>query len=311
MSAWRKRLRSWMLRRLPLQRSLQLNHQRIYLLPTRMGWMLLLVSAAVWLGALNYAVSLAYALSFWLVSLLLLSVGMAFRQLLGVKVAVTAEQDALAGHEVSFTLDLGWASAEPRRLILQYGDELLPVPVAGGELILNVASRQRGICSLPALQLYSEAPLGLIRAFAYLRLQGQAYVYPEPIEDAFLGHDPTSQGEQQQLIGQDTVSHLGTWQADMGLRRIAWKHYAKRGELLARHLQGEMAGASQSLIAWDAYPAHMNAEQRLSRMCWQLLAAMRNHREVCLRLPGREQRLAASEMRRGLRLLATFGGHHA
>jgi hypothetical protein len=46
------------------------GQRRIYLLPTRFG-LLLLVAAAVWVGALNYAVSLAYVLAFWIIGLLL------------------------------------------------------------------------------------------------------------------------------------------------------------------------------------------------------------------------------------------------
>ncbi|MNT48694.1 hypothetical protein D3C72_1854900 [compost metagenome] len=51
----------------------------------------------------------------------------------------------------------------------------------------------------------------------------------------------------------------------------------------------------------------MTAEARLSRLCWQLLAAARRGEDVVLRLPQQELRLTAGEVRPGLRALAGFG----
>ncbi|XLM20216.1 hypothetical protein MKD33_17815, partial [Chromobacterium piscinae] len=83
MSLFRDRLRHWWLARLPLQDRCELTQRRIYLLPTRFGLLLLTVALAVWVGALNYQVSLAYALAFWIVGLALVAVLMAYRQLSG------------------------------------------------------------------------------------------------------------------------------------------------------------------------------------------------------------------------------------
>ncbi|MTD32831.1 hypothetical protein [Paludibacterium denitrificans] len=93
------RLRQWWLNRLPCETSCTLTQRRIYLLPTRFGWTLLLVAAAIWLGALNYSVSLAYALAFWLVALLLVAVLMAYRQLVSLQLTPQSSEPVFAGGE--------------------------------------------------------------------------------------------------------------------------------------------------------------------------------------------------------------------
>jgi hypothetical protein len=87
------------------------GQRRIYLLPTRFG-LLLLVAAAVWVGALNYAVSLAYVLAFWIM-VLLLAVLMAYRQLAGLQLQVEAGKGfCRAGCRLPSVADQsGWCGA--------------------------------------------------------------------------------------------------------------------------------------------------------------------------------------------------------
>jgi len=310
MSRWRKAASSWLLRRLPRQQQLVLGQSRIYLLPTTFGWGLLLVAWAVWIGALNYAVSLAYVLSFWVVSLVLIAVVLAYRQLAGLAIRCGAVDDVVAGSHALFPLQLQWPEGESRLLRLGWHDEaggvVLDYP---GEVLLPRLTLQRGQMTIPPLRVYSESPLGLVRAFAYLRLQTQVCVYPQPCADERTAASLPDGGQlrEQQPVPGELFSHLVTWQPELGARRIAWKAYARRGVLLARRFEEPQAARATCLLEWSAYPAEMAAEARLSRLCWQLLAAARRGEDVVLRLPQQELRLTAGEVRPGLRALAGFG----
>ena len=129
---WRGRLRRWMLRRVAPQPHCRLEQNRIYLLPTRFGLTLCLVALAVWIGALNYDVSLAYALSFWVAGLLLVAVLMAYRQLAGLQLRALNAEPVFAGDVARF------------RVLLRHDD--------AGERLLNLAlldDAEAQVCRLP------------------------------------------------------------------------------------------------------------------------------------------------------------------
>lgn len=310
MSRWRKGLSGWLLRRLPRQHELVLGQSRIYLLPTPFGWTLLLVALAVWLGALNYAVSLAYVLAFWIVSLMLVAVWQAYRQLAGLAVHCAAVPPVFAGSVATFPLQLSWSSPEARRLQAGWlNEEALPVVTQSGELALPLPAVRRGQLAMPPLQIFSEAPFGLIRAFAYVRLQAEACVYPQPLPDEQPArYLPAAAGQHGRMqAGGELFSHLASWRPEQGVRRIAWKVYARQGKLVARQFAEPAAAHGTRLLDWAMFPDAMAVEERLSRLCWQLLEVGRSGDACLLRLPQQELMLAAAEVVPGLRALSLFG----
>lgn len=297
-----------MARRAPRAPSVTLSQNRIYLLPTRFGLLLFGVAVLVWIGALNYAVSLAYVLSFWIIALLLLSVFTAYRQLAGLALRAEAGGPVFAGDSADFVVHLAWPQ-EPGRLRLRWQD--------GGErerwqddgrVLLALAAPRRGQLAMPPLRVWSDAPLGLIRAFAPVRLAASVWVYPQPLPDA---RAPTPGGGEDDSLLQrrdgDEFAGLTAWQPAQGMRRIAWRVFARSQTLAAREFASLLPQGRQLLLDWSDYPPTMAAEERLSRLCWRLLQAQQGGATVLLNLPQQQLLLPDGDVTPGLLALAQFG----
>ncbi|CUA86697.1 Protein of unknown function DUF58 [Gulbenkiania indica] len=316
MLPFRDTLRGWLLRRLPAVGRQRLTQQRIYLLPTPFGALLLLVAAAVWVGALNYGVSLAYALAFWVLALVCVSILMGFRQLHGLVIACEGWAPAFAGDTVGFQLRLTAPDTRLRRLQVHVIGSSTPVGGAcelrGGmnaELTLAVPAERRGRLPLPPFEVCTEMPFGLVRAFAYVRLAETALVYPRPVPDT--GRGRRQSGEEGAAVrflpGNDDFAFLADYQPGDPLRRVAWRHWARRGSLVTKRFDSPVAQGVVRLD-WADYPQGMDAESRLSRLTWRVLECERRSEAYLLRLPG----MTILPGREGsLRALALYGGPSA
>lgn len=308
MSRWRKALDGWMARRAPRAPQVTLTQNRIYLLPTRFGLLMLVVAVLVWVGALNYAVSLAYVLSFWILALLLLSMFLAYRQLAGLALRAQSCGAVFAGDEAEFVVQLAWPQREVGRVRLSWlsgGARERWQP--DGTARLSQGGTVRGQLQMPALRVWTEAPLGLVRAFAPLRLAAVAWVYPRPLEDG--PHHAAGRGELLDVTpqpGGDEFAGLTAWQPQQGVRRIAWRVYARNQTLAARDYATEVPQGRQQVLDWFDYPPQMAMEERLSRLCWRLLQLQQSADEVVLNLP-QQQLLLTGDITPGLLALAQYG----
>ncbi|WP_233201141.1 DUF58 domain-containing protein [Chromobacterium alticapitis] len=313
-SPFRERLRRWWLARLPLQDSCELTQRRIYLLPTRFGLLLLAVALAVWVGALNYQVSLAYALAFWIAGLTLVAVLMAYRQLAGLKLSAEPGGAVFAGETARFRLLLDNPQPLPRRLAVypQGVAEAAQACALDGRASavaeLETPAPRRGWLELPLCVVESDAPFGLIRAWAVLRLRARLLVYPAPLPDAARGAKEGDDGEGgASQPGGDDFSHLDAYRYGDTPRQIAWKVLARRDTLASKRFAGE-SGAELKLIRWTDYGQDADVERRLSRMAWRVEQCERRRQHYRLCLPGAEIGPQPRQRELALGALALFGG---
>lgn len=295
MLPFRKRLRGWWLRRLPKEAACRLGQRRIYLLPTRFGLLLLLVAAAVWVGALNYAVSLAYVLAFWVIGLLLVAVLMAYRQLAGLQLQVQEAEGVFVGQFAECRLHLRNDTALPRQLLLQaeHGGESVSCMLAAMEqhpVAIAQLLNLRGRHVYPAIRLWSTAPFGLIRAFAWWRPDASVLAYPLPLPDR-EHHDQRYEAGRGRYLGhigddEDDFSHLGEYRQGDTPRQIAWSVLARRDVLASKRFASQPRGQALHQLAWQDYPALLDVESRLSRLCWRVLQCEKAGQHYRLQLPG-------------------------
>ena len=109
-------LRAWAARRhgrdtLPIT----INRRRIYILPTRFGFMLALMLVGMLIAGLNYNSNLGLAFAFLMVEHRARHHASLQSQLLGLQVDATTEVDAFAGREASFEFVLRNESSVDRR----------------------------------------------------------------------------------------------------------------------------------------------------------------------------------------------------
>lgn len=312
MFRWREALQRWVLRHTPREASVTLGQRRIYLLPTPLGAMMLLVALAVWVGALNYAVSLAYGLAFWIAALMLVSVLLAYRQLAGLQLHALPAANVFAGGEALFRLRLQWDDGQPRHVCLGWYGQPATLQRCRQPAVLDLPlpAPHRGQLAMPVLRVWSEAPLGLVRAFTQVRLDSRLWVYPRPLAEARVPAAASDEGEANvalALPGGDDFAGLAAWQPGQSVRSIAWRVYARRGVLAAREFATPQAPGGQLCLNWDDYPATMPPEQRLSHLCWQLLQAQAAGQGLLLYLPQQALQLGPGQGDEGLIALASFG----
>lgn len=300
----RRRLRQWMLRRAQPQAQCRLEQNRIYLLPTRFGLTLALVALAVWIGALNYDVSLAYALSFWVAGLLLVAVLLAYRQLAGLQLRALDAEPVFAGDAARFRVLLRHEDDGERQLslALEDGVETRIERLPGGaefEVELSVCGSRRGYMALPACQIWSEAPFGLVRASAWVRLRAQALLFPAPLQDGQRGRSLGGGDQPSDQPGEEEdFSHLDAYRVGDSPRRIAWKVLARRGALVSKQFAGE-GRAGLLALDWQDYGRGGDVELKLSRLAWRVEQCERLRQPYVLKLPTRsvgpqpQQRLLA------------------
>ncbi|MFN3899155.1 MAG: hypothetical protein ACK4ML_02170, partial [Alishewanella aestuarii] len=175
-----QKFQAYLARSQPAQPSVCLTQKRIYIFPSRLGlWFALLVLILYLLGT-NYQNNLILLSSFMLLSLLLLTMLLAFYNLYRLELSVVADAETFADQPAALPLQLNSANCQMLQLGLQ-GQRLQQlVPVISGPLAfaLQLPLLSRGCYELPRLKLSSQFPFGLFNCLSYPALSAQLWVYP-------------------------------------------------------------------------------------------------------------------------------------
>jgi uncharacterized protein (DUF58 family) len=251
---------------------------------------------AMLLTALNYNVSLGFALTFLLAGIGMACMWQAYRNLLGLGISPGSVAPVFAGATAAFALRLHNGEAHARigiqaSIPTQEGMSHAETSLDGegqATLTLRLPAPRRGRLALPRVTLSSRFPLGLFRVWSHADLALTALVYPAPepspppLPFASLQDDEGSAFSPPADNGADA---LRRYRVGDPLHRIAWKHSARTGRLLSR--TGQAGSQPACWLDWQALPPRLGSEQRLSRLCAWVLAAG-DAVEFGLRIPGIE-----------------------
>lgn len=268
----RQRLLDWALRgRAPEAAPIVLEQRRVFVLPTRFGLSFSALLMAMLIGAINYNLSLGYALVFLLAGLGVVAIFHSFRNLAHLRITPGRVEPAFAGETARFKLILANLRAKDRpaiRLRLPgLGRIEIDVPgMASAEAQLELPAQSRGWLTLPPVTLETTYPLGLIRAWAYTAPMMRCLVYPAPADVAApLPAVPgEAAGGARSHAGMEDFAGLRGHQIADPLRHVAWKAAARleQGPLMTKLFNG---AAAQSLwLDWDDLPSGLGVERRLS-----------------------------------------------
>ncbi len=298
-----------------------IGRDRVYILPTRQGYMLLAILMVMLLGAINYSNNMAFLLTFLVVGIGHNAMWYTHRNLLGLEVTALPVAPVFAGTAPLLTLRLEDRSARPREAIhlsAAGGTPSRPAflePSGSTEIAVPLEPRPRGIHRLPRQRLSTRYPLGLLEAWTWLTLDHEILVYPAPIPlDALALTGDESDGEQAENAARPDAApdEIREYRPGDPPNRIAWKAVARSGQLFVRDT-GSGSGAPVWLD-WDGVPA-TDPEARLSALCHRVLEANAQGQVYGLRLPGTRvgPDTGPDHLGRCLRALALFGlpGHSA
>lgn len=314
-----KRFITWALRAgAPEAMPIVLVQRRVYVLPTRAGLAYAAALAVMLTGAINYNLSLGYALVFLLGGLGVVAILHTFRNLAGLVVDIGRAEAVFTGETAVFRIVL---SGKIERCAVRLwvadgnktGTEAIVDLYAGEstEACLKLPAEQRGWLTLSRIGLETCYPLGLIRAWAYCAPDFRCLVYPRPARHA--PPPPLTGGaigsQFRDSPGSDDFHGLRGHQAADPPRHVAWKAAARR-EPDAPLLTKQFAGAA-GLPVWLDWQAltGFDVEQRLAVLTRWALDAHAAGLSWGLRLPGVDLAPAtgAEHLHAALRALALHG----
>ena len=269
-----------------------LVHRRVYIVPTRLGWLFALTLLILLIGSINYALSLGFALTFLLAGMGLVGMVHTARNLARMAISVGRAEPVFAGEAAQFRIYLEARGAFDRPAILarhvkSRSQLVVDVPVGGTtEVVLAVPAERRGWLPLGRVMLETRFPLGTFRAWSYVEPDARCLVYPRPERSPLpaASAESASGGMRSPVPGNDDYAGLRAYQLSDSPRHVAWKAVARSEDMLTKQFSGE--AAAELWLDWSRLPGGLGVEQRLSRLAGWVLAADRAGQPYGLRLPG-------------------------
>jgi uncharacterized protein (DUF58 family) len=289
-----------------------ITRRRVYILPTGLGLAYGAMLFAMLLGGLNYGNNLALALTFLLAGGAWVAMHECHRNLAGLVVEPAGHRAPFAGDDAEF--DFRLHAANPRHdLVVRAADwrsAAVAVP-AGGSAIApaHVPTRQRGLATLDLVRVESTFPLGLFTAWTWLHFHRTSAVYPRPAPRDAGGPPPAAEAGAAQdgrATGEEDFAGLRAFRHGDAPRRIAWKAYARGGELVTK----EYVGSARAPVVYDwADVPGRDLEARIGRLARWIVDAEERGDRYGLRLPGIDVAPGTGLPHRNqcLARLATFG----
>lgn len=292
----------------------RIRQRYVFILPTRTGLTFGLVLFITLVGSLNYQNNLGLFFTFLLGSVAIVSMHLAWLNLLGLEVRASPGGGVFAGEEAQFMITLRDPAQRSRADLRVRGEigRVHPVAIGRGEqdtIAITRATQQRGFLPLSSVPIETRYPLGLFRAWCFAQAPARVIVYPRPAAAAPLpplaaAGSARAQGVQGE--GSDDFIGPRSYKPGDSPRRLDWKALARERGLIVKQFGGDR---SEDLwLDWERAPS-ADTEARLGWLCRQVIDAADADIRFGLRLPGQVIPLDCGEphRRRCLEALASFG----
>ncbi len=270
----------------------RLKPGRVYILPTGVGMVFGIMTFAMLLGSMNYTNNLSFVLTFILVGIGLVSMHQCQRNLVGLELTFAGTEPVHAGQTLRVSIAVTNYSKSARHGIRLYHDGMQTEAqdLHAGEstvFVLPVPTERRGWVTLERFGVRTLFPFELFRSWAWLHMNIRGLVYPQPASDA-PEPPPTmvAHGHRQHdARGEEDFAGLRKYQVGDSPRHVAWKAYARSGQLLSKQFAG--ADTSSQWFDFDEI-ASGDAEERLCVLTRWIIDADRSMEDYGLRIPGTE-----------------------
>lgn len=291
LSELRQHIADWIFRaRTPEEAPAVLTQRRIFILPTRHGYLFAFILLLLLLASMNYQLSLGYLLAFLLAAMGATGMLHTFRNLARLSISPGRAEPVFAGETAHFKLVLSNVSL-PRFSVAARRKDAEPQFAdigrgASSAIEIPAAAVRRGWLRCGRMEIFTHYPLGLFHAWSYVDFGSSCLVYPKPDPTAgALPLDASTSGAGATLIpGDDEFNMLRPYRPGDSPRQIAWKALAREQGLLAKEFAS--TASSELWLDWERFGG-MGAEERLSRLTWWVLEADRLGLTYGLKLPGK------------------------
>lgn len=275
----------------PSAKEIRLNNRRLYILPTRFGYLYSMMLLVLLLAAINYQNSMAYVLTFLLTSLGIISLWQTHKNLLGLSIKLNTPSPVFQQQDLNLEFVIENPNQAERYAVgIQYQNQPPVYTRLEAEqtrtLTLTLPTLKRGLFQPAGVTLFTRYPTGLFHAWSWLRFDSQILIYPKPLYDSKLKESLSDRQYSKSTMDTadgDDFAGLREHRRGESLKHISWKAYAQGRGMLTKTFQGH---ASPSLwIDWFDMPATAT-EARLSQMTALVIQANQEGGKYGIRLPG-------------------------
>jgi len=268
-----------------------IGRRRVYILPTQLGAGYAALLFAMLLGGLNYGNNLALAFTFVLAAGGWVAMHQCHRNLAGLRLAPAGTRAPYAGDPAEFSFALSSAYARNDLVLSAAGGAAPPASVGAGSattVSVLAPTTRRGRVPLGRLRIESTFPLGLFRAWTWVHPELECLVYPRPAPRDREGPPPAIEAgsaHDGRARGEEDFAGLRAFRDGDPPRRIAWKAWARGGELVVK----QFVGAARAPVVLDLADAPgRDLEARLARLARWVVDAEERGDRYGVRLEARE-----------------------
>ena len=292
-----------------------LQRRRIYILPTRHGFVFAAMLFAMLLASLQYAASLGFAMCFLFAGLGLVAMQYCHNNLLQMTIRFGGSDAVFAGEEARFRLILeNGAAVERLDIVLECAESGAgPVDLAAGAsatLHLHCPATTRGYLELPRFSVATTHPANLFRAWTWVNMDARCLVYPrlaEPGREPPTGSTRPGHNSLRSREDDDFAGLRNATPSDPP-KRLAWKAFARSNQLLVKEFTG--GTAEPRLFSFDEL-RDLDVEGRLSQLARWCLDSAQSGMAFGLVLPQENIPAGSGDrhLHRCLQALALFPGY--
>jgi len=297
----------------PSKDKILLHNRRLYILPTRFGYLFGVMLLFLFLAAINYQNSMAFVLTFLLTALAIISLWQTHKNLLGVEIILQTPRPVFKGELCELVYHFSHQNNAYRYAVgIQYANEspayITIQPEGSARALLKIPTRKRGQFKPRGSVVFTRYPTGLFHAWGWLQFDAPILIYPKPVSNAVLQETVVEQHDGKMstsTIEGDDFAGLREHRVGESLRHISWKAYAQGKGLLTKTFQGH---ARPSLwIDWFQI-SDGSVEGKLSHMTALVILAENENQKYGVKLPGItiEQQSGTAHKQACLHAIATF-----
>ena len=263
------------------------HRRQLYILPTKAGWVFSLLVFILFLASIKFSHQATFLLTFLLCGFGMISSFHTQKNINAITISLKDGSAIFANEKTDFICRLKNSTDVKRHNIwLLCQDQHYCVNIEPNSTVkqsIQLEAKQRGLFSLPAVNITSHFPLGILFGWSR-KFQSDAtcMVYPEPkdilpIPSTILLQ--SEEGQQQVLSTQsqqqngEQISSLKPYQMGDRLRDIHWPSLAKNHQLVSKEY--ENSTEYKLIFSWQ-HVSNLNTEDKLSQLTYWLLDAEKN-----------------------------------
>jgi uncharacterized protein (DUF58 family) len=280
-----------------------LNPQKTYILPTRYGYLFILLLLIMLIGSVNYNNNLGFLLTFLLSSMCIVSLYYTNSNIKGIRFVSICSEPVFAGDPAMFEFTVLVTGSNRVSIFFHFSDQPDLYPET---LFINENNRirrskttvRRGIFKPGGITVSSVFPFGIFRAWSTISINLKCDVYPKPIFSSIdfqTGYSEQDGNAAPSRSGAEDFQGLSEYQPGDSLQHVSWKKLSAGQGLLTKKFDGSIGNFV--VIDWFSLPTQ-NTETKLSIMSGLILKAHRMNLEYGLRLPGTVIKPAAGNQHR-------------